>query len=91
MDGFVELLSGSARVLADNAIGGVLRFFSPALGMARVGASDPVEGFIAPMDCDAGQNSSTGVAIASTGNPVTLSLTLRDESGKPMAGGEAIL
>src|SRR5439155_18366447 len=36
-DGSGELVSGSARVVADNTIGGVLRFSSPALGMAGGG------------------------------------------------------
>src|SRR5436309_14858206 len=83
VDGFGELLSGSARVVADNAIGGVLQFSSPALGMAGVGASDPVEGFIAPMNRNAEENSSTGVPIASIGNPVTLRFTLLQESWTP--------
>jgi hypothetical protein len=90
-DGTGELLSGSARVVAESAIGGVLRYSVPALGTAGVGASEPVEGFIAPVSRDARGDSSTGVAIASTGNPVTLSLTLRDESGRPVAGAEAMV
>src|SRR5206468_2476933 len=76
---------------AQFAVGGVLRYSVPALGTAGVGASEPVEGFIAPVSRDARGDWSTGVAIASIGNPVTLSLTLRDESGKPVAGAEAIV
>ena len=90
-DGSGEPLSGSARVVADNALGGFLRFSAPGLGMAGAEASEPVEGFIAPMSRHAGQSTSTGVAIASIGNPVALSLTLRDENGKPVVGGEAVL
>ena len=90
-DGSGELLSGSARVVADNALGGFLRFSAPGLGMAGAEASEPMEGFIAPMSRHAGQSTSTGVAIASIGNPVALSLTLRDENGKPVVGGEAVL
>ena len=37
-----ELVSGSARVVSEGPIGGMLRFEHPALGVAGVGANPPV-------------------------------------------------
>src|SRR5207249_5017641 len=54
---------------------------------ARVEASIASDGFIAPVTQSARENSSTGVAIASTGLPVKVTLTLRDEGGVPIPGG----
>ena len=90
-DGDGALVSGSARVTSDNGIGGVLRFASPALGMAGVGASEAVDGFIAPVSRNAEGNFSTGVAVASIGSPVTLRVTLRNEKGEAVAGGQVTL
>ena len=84
-------MSGSARVHASGAVGGVLSLTSPGLGVAGVGASIPSDGFIAPVTRSATESSSTGVAIASTGLPVKVILTLRDEKGKPVSGGGATL
>jgi len=86
-----SLVSGSARVHASGAVGGVLSLTSPGLGVAGVGASIPSDGFIAPVTRSATESSSTGVAIASTGLPVKVTLTLRDEKGKPVSGGGATL
>ena len=57
-----ELVSGSARVVAFGAIGGVLRFDLPGIGVAGVGASPPVRDAVFPVRRqEAGIN--TGVAI----------------------------
>ena len=57
-----ELVSGSVRVVAFGAIGGVLRFDLPDIGVAGVGASPPVRDAIFPVRRqEAGIN--TGVAI----------------------------
>ena len=57
-----ELVSGSARVVAFGAIGGVLRFDLPGIGVAGVGASLPVRDAVFPVRRqEAGIN--TGVAI----------------------------
>ena len=53
--------------------------------MAGVGASEAVDGFIAPVSRNAEGNFSTGVAVASIGSPVTLRLTLRNEKGEAVA------
>ncbi|HEY3132278.1 MAG TPA: hypothetical protein VGL91_22675 [Acidobacteriota bacterium] len=90
-NGLGSLVSGSARVTAANAIGGVLRFAFPGLGTAGVGASPPVSGFIAPVTRSVSRNLSTGVAIASAGSPVTLTLTLRNRNGELVPGGQTTL
>lgn len=74
-------------MIADSAIGGVLRFAAPGLGLAGVGASSPVSGFITPIRRSSAANLSTGVAIASVGSPVTLTLTLRNKSGQAVPNG----
>ena len=57
-----ELVSGSVRVVAFGAIGGVLRFDLPEIGVAGVGASPPVRDAVFPVRRqEAGIN--TGVAI----------------------------
>ena len=43
-----ELVSGSVRVVSDGPIGGVLRFGLPGIGVAGVGASQPVRDAIFP-------------------------------------------
>ncbi len=57
-----ELVSGSARVVAFGAIGGVLRFDLPDIGVAGVGASSPVRDALFPVRRQAGEIN-TGVAI----------------------------
>ena len=43
-----ELVSGSVRVVSDGPIGGVLRFDLPGIGVAGVGASQPVRDALFP-------------------------------------------
>ena len=49
-----ELVSGSVRVVSDGPIGGVLRFDLPGIGVAGVGASQPVRDAIFPARRQAG-------------------------------------
>ena len=57
-----ELVSGSVKVVAFGAIGGVLRFDLPDVGVAGVGASPPVRDAVFPVRRqEAGIN--TGVAV----------------------------
>ena len=61
-----ELVSGSVRVVADEPIGGVLRFDLPGIGVAGVGASSPISDAIFPVRRqEAGIN--TGVAVHNLG------------------------
>ena len=54
-----EVVSGSVRVAADGPIGGVLRFDLPGIGVAGVGASQPVRDALFPARRQAG-----GIATA---------------------------
>ena len=56
------LVSGSVRVVADEPIGGMLRFDLPGIGVAGVGASSPVSDAIFPVRRREG-GINTGVAI----------------------------
>ena len=57
-----ELVSGSARVVSDGPIGGMLRFEHPALGEAVVGAGPPLSDALFPVRRQEG-GITTGVAI----------------------------
>ena len=61
-----ELVSGSVRVVSDGPIGGVLRFDLPGIGVAGVGASQPVSDAIFPARRQA-DGISTGAAIHNLG------------------------
>ena len=61
-----ELVSGSVRVVSDGPIGGVLRFDLPGIGVAGVGASQPVRDAIFPARRQAG-GISTAAAIHNLG------------------------
>ena len=61
-----ELVSGSVRVVSDGPIGGILRFDLPGIGVAGVGASQPVRDAIFPARRQAG-GISTGAAIHNLG------------------------
>ena len=57
-----ELVTGSVRVVSDGPIGGMLRFDHPALGVAGMGASPPVNDAIFPVRRQEG-GINTGVAL----------------------------
>ena len=57
-----ELVSGSARVISEGPIGGMLRFEHPALGVAGVGASPPLGDALFPVRRQEG-GITTGVAL----------------------------
>ena len=71
-----ELVTGSARVVADGRIGGVVRFNSPAIGVAGVGSGLPSRDMIFPVRRqDGGIN--TGAAMRNLGeNPIRVSCGL---------------
>ena len=66
-----ELVSGSARVVAFGAIGGVLRFDLPGIGVAGVGTSPPVRDAVFPVRRRAG-GINTGVAVHNLGTSAEL-------------------
>ena len=61
-----ELVSGSVKVVADEPIGGVLRFNLPEIGVAGVGVSLPVHDALFPVRRQE-EGINTGVAIHSLG------------------------
>lgn len=71
-----ELVTGSVRVEADGPIGGVLRFDIPEIGVAGVGASQPVRDAIFPARRKEG-GINTGAAIRNlVDDPVVVSCQL---------------
>lgn len=90
-DGQGSLVSGSARASASSAIGGVLRFAFPGLGIAGVGAGAPSGGFVTPVTRSIARKLSTGVAIASAGPAVRVTLTLRRSNAETVPGGQTAL
>ena len=91
-----ELVSGSVRVAADEPIGGVLRFDLPGIGVAGVGASQPVRDVLFPVRRQEG-GINTGVAVHNLGEEameVTCELmqggtVLDDESISLAANGQS--
>jgi hypothetical protein len=84
-DGAGTLVSGWARVTSSVALGSVVKFLSPVLGTAGVGGTAPVPGFIAPVSRNAASGLSTGLAIAAVGAGVSVTCTLRGETGASVA------
>ena len=77
------LVTGSVRVFGTGRMGGVLRFDIPAVGVAGVGASEPVSDAIFPARRMA-RGINTGVAIRNLGaEPLTVTCNL-------MQGGEVM-
>ncbi len=83
-DGQGQLQAGWAKVSFDNKLGGVVLFAAPGLGIAGVGESQPLAGFITPVRKITAQNLSTGVALA---NPEDKELIL-EASLFDMAGNQ---
>ena len=61
-----DLVSGSVKVISDGPIGGVLRFDLPGIGVAGVGASQPVRDALFPARRQA-EGISTAAAIHNPG------------------------
>jgi hypothetical protein len=82
---------GSAVISSEGTLGGVIRFNISGVGIAGVGASQPLSGFVVPVRREAG-GINTGIAIHNTEvTAVTLDLTLRDLQGLPVSGGTATI
>lgn len=86
-----SLRLGSARVTADLPTAGVLRFGISGIGIAGVGTSQPLSRLLIPVRRTA-TGIRTGIALQNTSNvPVTLTLTLRQNSGVTVAAGTATI
>ena len=76
-----EVVSGSVQVAADGPIGGVLRFDLPGIGVAGVGASQPVRDALFPARRQAG-GINTAVAIQNPGEEaIVVRCLLMKEAG----------
>ena len=76
---------GAAVATSDSPLGGVIRFTIPGIGIAGVGASQSLTGFIVPVRRKAG-GINTGIAVHNTEvQAVTLTLTLRTKDGQIVA------
>ena len=81
-DGLGDLVAGSAVVTSSGALGGVIRFHIPGIGIAGVGVSLPLSSFIVPVR-QLASGISTGVAIYNAeGSSVTLKMTLRRQGAE---------
>ncbi|GAB4111648.1 MAG: hypothetical protein Kow001_13250 [Acidobacteriota bacterium] len=82
-----ELKVGSAAVISDSSLGGVIRFNLPGIGIAGVQASErSLTGFVVPVRRLAG-GINTGIAVRNVSlEPVTLQLSLRSGAGQVAAG-----
>ncbi|MDA2929078.1 SBBP repeat-containing protein [Acidobacteria bacterium AH-259-O06] len=87
-DGQGELAAGSAAVTSDNALGGVIRFSIPGIGIAGVGASQLVDTAIIPIVRELATGLSTGLALVNAGAETTLTLTLKGLDGTTVAKTE---
>ena len=84
-DGEGNRVVGSALVTATADLGGVIRFSIPGIGIAGVGASQPLSGFIAPVRRELG-GINTGGAIRNTKDQAAaLDLKLRTQEGVEVA------
>ena len=78
---------GSAVVASERRLGGVVRSDISGIGIAGVGSSEPLDGFITPVRRQL-EGINTGVAIHNTeSQTVTLNLTLRDKQGTLLLNG----
>ncbi|MBI4457263.1 MAG: hypothetical protein HY644_15395 [Acidobacteria bacterium] len=87
-DGIGTLVTGSAQVLSNVPLGGVVRFSAPGLGIAGVGESQLVDSFITPITRNSAQGVSTGIAVFNFGPATNLRLTLKGLNGAAFRQGQ---
>ncbi len=80
------LTGGSAIVVSDGLVAGLVRFTIPGLGVASVPAGQPLEEAIAPVR--SGREFLTGVALQNVEEePITVHLSLRGDNGREVKNG----
>jgi hypothetical protein len=87
-DGAGTLQAGAVIVSSDQLLAGVVLFAGEGLGVAGVGSSPAVSGFIAPVEMDVPNGILTGVAIMNLESTAqTLQVELSDLTGASVATG----
>ncbi|MFZ0427921.1 MAG: hypothetical protein WAO20_07375 [Acidobacteriota bacterium] len=82
---------GSAVVLSDRRLGGVVRFRISGIGIAGVGSAPALSQFVVPVRRTAGVIDS-GLAMRNTGStPVQIQMTLRNAGGTTVPNGSATI
>ena len=82
------LIAGSAEVVSDGDVAGVIRFRSPGVGIAGVGSSQVASSVIAPVRRKG--DLSTGVAIRNTlPSELVVDLSLKQQDGTEIPNGSA--
>ncbi len=74
-----EVVSGSVKVVSNGPIGGVLRFDLPGIGVAGVGASQPVRDAIFPARREVGGISTAAAIHNMEEEPIVVSCSLMSE------------
>lgn len=84
-----RLMSGSARVNADGAIAGAVKYTVPGMGTAIFSDSKAVPGgFIVPVRSNRAGSVDTTVAVVNAADqPVALEFVLRNSEGRLLVGG----
>lgn len=83
-DGLGRIISGSARVVTAHPVGGVIRFSLPGVGIAGVGESLALTGFITPVRRKLG-GVNTGVAMRNVETrSISVTLSLQNKQGLPV-------
>lgn len=87
-DGTGAVTAGAATVTSNGAFGGLIRFSIPGLGTTGVAGGQAMNGFLAPVRRTP-QGINTGIAVQNTTDqPISLELSLRDNSGTEIAAGQ---
>ena len=88
-DGEGPLVSGSATVFSDQALGGVI-LFGGSVGLAGVASGNELTGgFVAPIEVDLASGVNSGIAVYNLDTLTSvLDISLCDSSGNPVATTE---
>jgi hypothetical protein len=90
-DGVGNLAVGSVTVTSDQPVAGVI-VFGGSVGLAGVGSSRALRGFVAPIETNTEAGINTGVAMMNLEEEaVTVSLTLLNRDGEQLAVAQIVL